>query len=113
MARMINGKQEPNPGIGKDVCMETIGSTCKRKHREEDPHVSFDEYQDWMSGPYRPGSADHRHLRMGQAFCNHFNIHDEGLFYEEFPIVASHTIWTYYINAAYYKAECNEDGIIL
>jgi hypothetical protein len=113
MSRFEDGKQVPNPGISKDDCMEMIGAACTRKHREDAPHVSFDEYQDWLNGPYRPGSHDDRHLRMGQAFCNHFNVHDDGLFYETAPIVCSHAIWTYYVDSPYYDAQYSEDGLLL
>ncbi len=122
MSQMIDGKEQPSPGISTKDCHSNLNPipdaskeyVCNRKHREELPHVSFDQYQQWMSTEMRPGSQKDRHLRFGQAFCNDFNVHDEGLYYETKPIVASHTIWSHYIidGLRYYTVNYNEDGTI-
>ncbi len=121
MAIMINGKQDLSPGITLEECGKIhLGHGrddgllhCARRHREEGKFVSFDDYQEFLNVTYHPRSLNYKHLRMGQAFCNEFNIHDNGLFYERLPIVASHGIWTYYILGSYYTPDYDENGHIL
>ena len=117
MPQLIDGKQHPNPGISKETCdkMHRVSdgevSPCKRKHREDVANITFDAYQEWMNNIHKPGTPDHTHLRFGQSFCNHFGVHDEGLYYETLPIVASHCIWTHYIvDEGFYKAEWDDEG---
>ena len=121
MSEYIDGLEQPNPGITRKECCEqnTIPGVsykpyeCSSKHRDDEPHVSFDDYQDWMSKIHVPGTNSYRHLRWGQAFCNHFSVHDEGLYYETSPIVASHTIWTHYIDSDAYSVNRGSNGEIL
>jgi len=119
---MVDGKEEPNEGTSIEECRycynelpppKNLEANCLRRHREEGKFVSFDDYQHWLSVIHAPGTQNERYLRFGQSFCNHFNVHDTGLFYETNAIVASHCIWTNYIEGDYYTPQYDEDGRIL
>jgi hypothetical protein len=118
---MINGKEEGSNGITTEECHRNLNPmpdyavkyNCEHYHRDSEPHVIYKEYQDWLT--QNKGSHPNKPLRFGQRFCNDFNIHDEGLFYEEKLIVSLHIIWINYIidGKETYHPVWNEDGMLI
>ena len=54
-----------------------INNACKRHHRTDGAFISAEALPEF----YSYFSDVDQYLRYGQAFCNHFDIHDDVLYY--------------------------------
>lgn len=54
-----------------------INNACNRRHRDTEPFIHWSSLSEFFIY-----YGEHKeHLRYGQAFCNHFDIHDDELYY--------------------------------
>ena len=111
MSRMVDGVKVPSVGLTEEECYGHMNPPgldsdykCERKHRDCDPFVNIDNFLKWLHHR-RTSPGDMEHLRLGQSFCNFFNIHDPGLFYETEDHLSFQIMCESYIDGGYNAAQ--------